>query len=695
MMTSEDNADRMLTKAVALSLRAARRCCVFGVVLSVGLAACSYRAPDRSAVHAKAVAVDSVEKAVVSTLAIAAKKAAPDAHASSTYPLMDTLPVGPVADGHVMASRRNVKTIVASIDRVVGDAAVTLSMVEAPVAADEAETVVTATPHSIAEPVSESPAPARSWTWLLAAMAVMMVAGAGLMLRRQRTDAHAVAHDETLPLQPNVAPPAEVAPVTFEDTSDPAPVVFSSLEWFYQAPDYERQEHWDAMSPVDFLPVSLAAPVLNEVEEQDELPVTFDEVEEIRLQQYSESESTQVSEEHPPSALFDQLEALATREGDAMPALLIERDSDLPAVIRIGSEPVPSAALEAWEKLLRQAIPGAESLTLPWLLVAVLLLRAESASPRDADVLYAEAEQWIELSMAADVARSATWQARRIDVDLCRAKRQKGAARLLSLRGMPSRHAQALTRGEPPVLFAWIDVLAFWAECQFGDAALARYAEAEAICVRLCELPSSADAAQRRRAEILRQRATIEQGGARLKSLDTAQALLDLLYERVPSADNALAVAVTALARGNVLPPEQAKEAYSHALMHAFIAEAEPRLRAESLQCRLAVQWAYENLPGMPVQSDVAVSLSNRLEALRVQHPETVQRMAQIHLRNADFARAAELCENAWRNGQVTPALLATWREICRQWASASNLPDQLAARQQAMRQLSIASAMR
>ena len=467
-------------------------------------------------------------------------------------------------------------------------------------------------------------------------------------------------------------------------------MAFSSLEWSYQAPDYERHEHWDAMSPVDFLPASLAVAVPH-----DELPVTSDELEEIRLLQESENESTPVSEEHPLSTLFDQLEALAAREGGAMPALLLKRDSDLPAVIHAGSDPLPGATLEAWEKLLRQAIPGAQNLTLPWLLVAVLLLRAESANLRDAEMLYAEAEQWIELSMAADVARSATWQARRIDVDLCRARRQKGAARLLSLRGMPSRHAQALARGEPPVLFAWIDVLAFWAECQFGDAALARYAEAEAICVRLCELPSSADAAQRCRAEILRQRATIEQGGARLKSLDTAQALLDLLYERVPNADNALAVAMTALARGNVLPPEQAKEAYSHALMHAFMAEAEPRLRAESLQCRLAVQWAYENLPDMPVQSDVAISLTKRLEALRVQHPETVQRMAQIHLRNADFARAAELCEIAWRNGQATPALLATWREICRQWADVSSSPDQLAARHQTMRQLSIASAMR
>jgi hypothetical protein len=194
---------------------------------------------------------------------------------------------------------------------------------------------------------------------------------------------------------------------------------------------------------------------------------------------------------------------------------------------------------------------------------------------------------------------------------------------------------------------------------------------------------------------VLRQRATIEQGGARLHSLDTAQALTDALYESTPSAANALAVAVTALARGNVLPPAQAKDAYSHALMHAFMAEGDPRWREQALQCRLAVQWAYENLPGMGVQSDVAFKLAERLEALHIKDPDTLHRMAQTYLRHADFARACELCEHAWRSGHATPALLATWQEACRQWAHVSSQPEQFAARQQTMRQLSIASAMR
>ena len=692
MTTAEDNADRIPAKLAAFSFRAARRGCVFGVWLSIGLVACSYRAQDKAALHAKTVASEPMATVAAKPQAIAEENSILDAQSASASPQATKLPAAASAAAHAGSSKRSVKNTVASIDRVVGDASVTLftpAMVDVP---DDMETPAGNTSHVVTTSSEQARAPAFPWNWLLAAL-VVIAAAATVLARHRRRGA-----DRCVPAQAVAS--EDAGPSALEDASgsvsfEAAPAVYSSLEWTYQPPDYETREHWDAMSPVDFLPVSLAAYVSHEVEEQGELPSISDETEETRFVEEIGNESAPSQEEHPLLSFFDRLEATATVGDGDMPVLLIERDSDLPEVLRTSGEPIPAAVLETWENLLRQAMPEAETFTLPWLLVAVLLLQADNADHQKAESLYAEAERWIELSMVADVAHSAAWEARRIAVDLCRAKRQKGAARLLSLRGMPSRHAQVLAQAEPPVLFAWIDVLAFWAECQFGDAALARYAEAEAICVRLCEVPSSAATAQRRRAEILRRRATIEEGGARLKSLDTAQALLDLLYERAPNADNALAVAVTALTRGNVLPPEQAREAYSHALMHAFMAEAEPRLRAESLQCRLAVQWAYENLPGMPVESDVATNLATRLEALHVRHPETLQRMAQIHLRNADFARAAELCEKAWRSGQATPALLATWRDTCAQWGTVAARPEQLVARQQAVRQLSIASAMR
>jgi hypothetical protein len=590
------------------------------------------------------------------------------------------------------------------------------------------------------------------WGLLLAIAALVAVGGLALALlfdnRRHRRLRMAVRHEPAIAVdelpgkdavftpQPqkaegslpsaldNDAPAAPSEPVftlVIDDGALPASasrdhIPFSRLDWRYLPGKFDAPEQWAVDSPVDFLPVSLPeqaaskmavsgfeqAPSAEPVEPMESMqPAVLADIdadtaaEAVVTHSDYASVPASASEEDPLAALFDQLELCAMRDSGDVPALLIERDSDLPQVIRATTEAVPQHVLQTWERTLRQAIADAQSLTLPSLLVSTLLLRADDANPRDAEALYEEAEEWVDLSMTADHEHRAAWEARRLDIDRRRARRMTGAARLLWLRAMQAHYAPQLAQGEPLVLLAWIDVLTFWAQCQFGDAALARYAEAETVCLRLSEVPAYADAVQRCRADVLRQRATIEQGGARLHSLDTAQALTDALYESTPSAANALAVAVTALARGNVLPPAQAKDAYSHALMHAFMAEGDPRWREQALQCRLAVQWAYENLPGMDVQSDVAFKLAERLEALRIKDPDTLHRMAQTYLRHADFARACELCEHAWRSGHATPALLSTWQEACRQWANVSSQSEQITARQQTMRQLSIASAMR
>lgn len=528
-----------------------------------------------------------------------------------------------------------------------------------------------------------------------------------------------VSEDDALPMMPEpvFTLVAEGGALPESAHGDLGTIPSARLDWRYSPGKFDAPEQWAVDSPIDFLPVSrpeqaqqnaealpvepgesAASPVKsvqwvestvsidNEEQAAEEASTTQSDVE-----QALES----IADDDPLARLFDQLEFGAMRESSNVPALLVERDSDLPQVIRTTTEAVPPQVLQAWESTLRQAIADAHSLTLPSLLISTLLLRADDANSRDAEALYEEAEEWVDLSKTADHERRAAWEARRVDIDLRRARRKTRAARLLWLRAMQAHYAPELAQGEPLVLLAWIDVLMFWAQCQFGDAALARYTEAEAVCLRVGEVAMHADVAQRRRAEVLRQRATIEQGGARLHSLDTAQALVDGLHERDPSAANALAVAITTLARGNVLPPAQAKEAYSHALMQAFMAEGDPRWREQALQCRLAVQWAYENLPGMGAQSDVAIKLAERLEAMRVKDPDTVHRMAQTYLRSADFARACELCEHAWRSGHATAALLSTWQDACRQWANVSSQPGQLVARQQTMRQLSIASAMR
>lgn len=602
------------------------------------------------------------------------------------------------------------KRTMPSIKQVVGDASVSLSSLppeEVSVSVDHADTAnapASSVQTSAASAFDERNGFTFPWMWLLG-MAALGAAGAAaysLAYRRKRMKLQDQAASTKASMPEDVQGmssivtgwKAEAESVAFTVKDDALPetasILSSPLDWSYQPFGNDAREHWDVLAPVDFLPSSWSTPNQPEVTDT-EVP------EEVCIHEQSEAAATPMltTGDDPLSQLFEHLENIALRGPGTIPALLIERDNDLPEVVCTTCESLPAEVLKAWESTLRQAMPDAQSLTLPWLLVHTLLLRADGANSRDAEAIYAEAEEWIELSSTADHERSAVWQARMIDIDLRRAKREKGAARLLSLRAMQSHYAPQLARAEPPMLLAWVDVLAFWAQCQYGDAALARYAEADAICLRLSEQPHAADAAQRRRAEILRLRAAIEEGGARLTSLDAAQALVDALYERVPSAGNALAVAVTALARGNNLPPDQAKEVYSHALMHAFMAESDLRLRAESLRCRLAIQWAYENLPGVAVQSDVAINLVARLESLHVQHPDTLQHMAQTYLRNADFTSACELCENAWRSGRATPALLATWQEACRQWEADSAQPEQLVARQQTMRQLSIASAMR
>lgn len=730
MMTSENNAKRMLTKAAAFPFCAGRvvnrdmRRVGAWMLMCTGLVACSYRASDKTVLHARTTASESVVIAAGESSANAprahdetqgAQKAAPF---SLTEMVQDHVkPFAPAT--HATSGEGTEKRLAPSIERVVGDALVFLPADGALASygdhADNDEASAPSTPIAKAIASDESDASAFPWVWLLA-ISALIAGGAGFGLARYRQRRVTVGREaadsvdkaweqKDVQATPSTVPEhampvmPESAALTVDGdalsmTADAAtrPIPFSLLEWSYQPAEYEGREHWDVLSPVDFLPASLSAQEASD----SSLAAEVEVAEEVHFHEQGEDVSmpTLALSDHPLSQLFDQLESIALHESSDIPILLIKRGSDLPEVICTTGESAPSEVLQAWESTLRKALPDAQALTLPWLLVSTLLLRADDANNRDAEALYAEAEEWIELSMTADRERSATWQARGIDIDLRRAKRQKGAARLLSLRAMQSQYAPQLAQGEPPLLFAWVDVLMFWAQCQFGDAALARYAEAEAICLRLSELPTSTDVAQRRRVEILRQRATIEEGGARLNSLDIAQALVDALYERMPSADNALAIAVTALARGNVLPPDQAKEVYSYALMYAFMAEGEPRLRTESLQCRLAVQWAYESLPGTGAQSNVAINLATRLEALHVQHPDTLQRMAQTYLRSANFVHACELCENAWRSGHATPALLATWQEACRQWETVSNPPEQL-VRQQMVRKLSIASAMR
>ncbi|WP_266168946.1 hypothetical protein [Dyella subtropica] len=496
-----------------------------------------------------------------------------------------------------------------------------------------------------------------------------------------------------------------------EPSEPPPPEPSTRLTWSNEQPSFSQWEGWYFNIPVDVssrqIPFQLQQDRAKECAPRWIAPAVFEP--QITVTEYSaDSEATPEpalpetlvdlspaaitkAESATPTTLLDRLEQIAISTGDSLPFFFIELNGPLPTIACTAH--LPSTMLDALETVLLEAVQQCES-SATWLLVQLLMMRMAHAGKADIDSLYTQAFALAQSAMAsADHDQRIHWQARLIGIDLASVTRQKGAARLLSLRTLQARYASDIQLGEGPVLQAWIDVLLYWAHGQLGDSALGKYAEAEAVCQRLQPLPGYADDAQRLYVKVLVHRAAVEQGGIRAKSLDTAQTLIDALFARLPTAEIALAVATTSLARGQALSAEQAKEAYSHALMHAFIAESDPRWRADGLQCRLAIQLAYEALPNTPIQGQVALDLSHRLEALSVARPETLQCMAQVYLRHADFARACQLCEEAWRSG-TTPAaaLMATWQEASKRWADSLSSPSYRAAWEQSERQRRIAS---
>ncbi|WP_379984273.1 hypothetical protein [Dyella koreensis] len=488
--------------------------------------------------------------------------------------------------------------------------------------------------------------------------------------------------DEESPKQAHgLLPPARIDSPSYQPPS--------GLSWSLTQPAYNAWEGWHFSNQVDVTPrmsAPLPVPVYAEesapawnAPEVFEPPITVTEAEDRGAAPSEPSAPEVIADPTPmtdiqiedaaPPAFLDQLEQIATITGEPLPAFFVELDSPLPVLVF--SAPPTESLLDQLETLTLEAMQGREP-SAAWLLVQLLIQRITQASKTELNALYTQASALVRRGAAdAGDGNRARWLARSIDLELAHLARQKGATRLLSLRTTQARHAADTEAGEGPVLRAWIDVLLYWAHCQMGDGALDKYAEAEVICQRLRGIPEYANDAQRLHAKLLVQRASVEQGGVRANSLASAQSLIDELFAREPTAETALAVATTALARGQVLPPEPAKEAYSHALMHAFLADSHPRWRADSLQCRLAIQLAYESLPDMPVQGRVALDLTSRLEAMPAAQAETLHHMAQTYLRHADFARACQLCTEAWRSGTPASALMDTWQEASRQWAAA------------------------
>lgn len=371
-------------------------------------------------------------------------------------------------------------------------------------------------------------------------------------------------------------------------------------------------------------------------------------------------------------SLVSRLEALAIAVAPDAAALieagLIEAGQMLPVIGRGGPVALPAALLEAWESTLLEACDAGDE-EAGWLLTQVLAWRLAHVAMCDVHAMHRAACAHARRGeQQADESARATWRARLIELDLALAMRLDGASRLFALRDMAVRHADAVELGAAAVLKVWVEVLLHAARQQLGDIAAGKLAEAKAVAERLRELPGMADEGGYLLALVLLRHACIERGDARTPKLVEAQALLDTLFSHLPSARIAMAVAEVALERGRDGPLETAKACLAHALAHAFIAGCDPRWQAAALQCRLAIQLAYESLPDMSPQGQVALDLARKLERQPLPPGETIESMTLTFIRHGEYARACRLCARAWLAGTRFRTLSAAWRQAGGGW---------------------------
>jgi len=127
-----------------------------------------------------------------------------------------------------------------------------------------------------------------------------------------------------------------------------------------------------------------------------------------------------------------------------------------------------------------------------------------------------------------------------------------GATRLFAVRELVARYSGENEPRDRAGIHALIDVHLAWASWVRGDAVNARLAEVERLCAAL--------------------------------------------YSLGPDAKTALLIARATLARARLLSGEDARDACSAALLHAFVAEQEPSLAEQAAACRHEITALYERL---------------------------------------------------------------------------------------------------
>ncbi|MDR6936164.1 hypothetical protein [Luteibacter sp. 3190] len=290
---------------------------------------------------------------------------------------------------------------------------------------------------------------------------------------------------------------------------------------------------------------------------------------------------------------------LANVASDAGPFLVGD-----PTYPRLRLADTSSDGLRAWRDVIADHLDdsGDDERLARWLAPAVDAALALELPPRDAarhmtDIVADVAR--LKASMAeSDRPHAEALLAR---LHLANIERLSGATRLFAIRELAAGLAGAV---DPLLIDARIDVLLAWASWSLGAAASARLDEAETACDALAsEGGEGGDRARRRRGEILLHRAALCRTDARLARLDEAQRLLDEAYRCQPDAETALLLATAAERRAALLPAPAAEDACTHALVHAFLAEASPAWRSAALARRRAIQRLYESLPS-PTETD-------------------------------------------------------------------------------------------
>ena len=291
---------------------------------------------------------------------------------------------------------------------------------------------------------------------------------------------------------------------------------------------------------------------------------------------------------------------------------------------------------------------------------------------RDAEPLFDDMERETRnaLDMPGSDGRS-HHLAQLIRIRLARIERLSGATRLFAVRDLAAAYENDPDRDAPPVIDTLIDVQLAWASWVGANVASARLDEADRLCDQL--IAGGDDTIARglhRRGEVWLRRAALRRPSECLPELQEAQRCLDEAHARRPDPEVALLVAQTAQRRATLLPPHDAAEACSHALVHAFLAEQHAACRVDALACRLQTQMTYEALPEHADNHDVSASLGRSLAAAGALSPEARLAVARARLLTRDAAGAATMCEALWRDGEIDRAILDLWRDACACWAT-------------------------